>query len=194
MAQKGDVMESKKATTMSQRFGFMDSELKTPRHDELMVWLDANIKAILRPRVIEPKPYYSDGVATWGERLFQVVWEKPVMSNQYMVGFADMYVMAGHRAEKPVVCAYGNSDRAQFQIGDLVWARDRSGRAALYWFEVKPSIPSAGEAIRQIRMYQQYTNGHWFIVSPDERCRESIERQGIGFINPNEHDSTEILI
>ena len=29
-----------KAQTMAQRFGFMDPELTTPQHDEIMMWLD----------------------------------------------------------------------------------------------------------------------------------------------------------
>jgi hypothetical protein len=54
------------------------------------------------------------------------------------------------------------------------------------FYEVKPSIPSLGEVIRQVRMYQTYTNreryGEWWIVSPDTRFKEQLESQGIKFL------------
>lgn len=55
------------------------------------------------------------------------------------------------------------------------------------FFEVKPSIRSAGETIRQIRLYQEHTpdrqNGcHWAIVSPDDTFAHIFRRQGIHFM------------
>ena len=42
-------METKKtrATTLTARFGFQDHELTTPKHDELMFWLDGMIDHII---------------------------------------------------------------------------------------------------------------------------------------------------
>jgi len=43
-------MEERKtrATTLAARFGFQDHELTTPKHDELMVWLDGAMGGIVR--------------------------------------------------------------------------------------------------------------------------------------------------
>ena len=49
------------------------------------------------------------------------------------------------------------------------------------YFEVKATLPSAGELIRQIRMYQEYVQGEWVVVSPDDRHRSILESQGIRF-------------
>jgi len=49
------------------------------------------------------------------------------------------------------------------------------------YFEVKATLSSAGELIRQIRMYQEYVQGEWVVVSPDNRHRGLLESQGILF-------------
>ena len=35
-----------KASTLSERFGFQDGELSTPKHDEIMMWLNANAERL----------------------------------------------------------------------------------------------------------------------------------------------------
>jgi len=40
-------MAKPKAQTMQQKMGFMDSDLGTQKHDEIMLWLDANIEAVI---------------------------------------------------------------------------------------------------------------------------------------------------
>jgi hypothetical protein len=40
-------MREKKPNTLQTRFGFADEELKTPRHDALMLWLDKNIESLV---------------------------------------------------------------------------------------------------------------------------------------------------
>jgi hypothetical protein len=60
------------------------------------------------------------------------------------------------------------------------WAA--SGGMDDYLFEIKPSIPSVGELIRQIRMYQQYKPGKYIVVSPDDRFASVLSGQGIEFL------------
>ena len=40
-------MTKPKANTLQQKMGFFDEDLKMPKHDELMLWLDKNIEHIL---------------------------------------------------------------------------------------------------------------------------------------------------
>lgn len=40
-----------KAKTIAARFGFQDPELSTPRHDEIMMWLDENLSDVMRGAV-----------------------------------------------------------------------------------------------------------------------------------------------
>jgi hypothetical protein len=41
-------MGKPKAQTIQQRFGFGDTDLKTPKHDEIMLWLDDNVEYLCR--------------------------------------------------------------------------------------------------------------------------------------------------
>lgn len=40
-------MNKPKAQTLQQKLGFFDEDLKKPKHDELMLWLDDNIERII---------------------------------------------------------------------------------------------------------------------------------------------------
>jgi hypothetical protein len=66
----------------------------------------------------------------------------------------------------------------QWEVG-----KGEHGRLKQYMFEVKPAIPSLGEVIRQIRMYEQYEMGaEFYVVSPDARFKAALEAQKIGFL------------
>lgn len=47
-------MAKPKAQTLQQRFGFKDEDLKTPMHDEIMMWLDKNAEKIINNLFFEP--------------------------------------------------------------------------------------------------------------------------------------------
>jgi hypothetical protein len=180
------------AQTIQQRFGFQDKELTTPKHDELMLWLDNWVDTVLSNRL--------RGTGRWGEILVQKspsnayefiptaisafdladvppypepiikkTWEHPIMSKAYIIGFCDMLVDVQPALERP-----------KFYLTDKFF--DTHGHTIRSYFEVKPTIPSLGEVIRQIRMYQEYTNSPWSIVSPDDRFQRQLEAQGIGFV------------
>jgi len=53
-------MRSKKPNTLQQKLGFLDEDLKKPKHDDLMLWLDKNIEIILNElhhKVLTDKDY-----------------------------------------------------------------------------------------------------------------------------------------
>lgn len=201
-------MTKPKAQTLQQRFGFQDNELSTPRHDELMLWLDAWVDSNLPSLLIkehtvvhveekvgyrhyDSKPMhieefdlrYGLNEETYPRVTVSVnkkIWECPITDKSYTIGFADM------------LC------RAEGQWGELQYSVE-SGKLSLthyrdarLFFEVKPTIASLGEVIRQVRMYETYTSplltfgrgdyARWFIVSPDTRFKTQIESQDIGFV------------
>lgn len=51
-----------KAQTLQQKMGFLDNDLKKPKHDELMIWLDTNIVGIVNKKF---NPEMSD--KSWSE-------------------------------------------------------------------------------------------------------------------------------
>ncbi len=119
----------------------------------------------------------------WACKSISKVWEKPILSNNYKstytIGFVDMVV----RYSTPSHIARYNT---KTESVDFVVEQSDAQELTAY-FEVKPSVPSLGEVIRQVRMYQTHTgDASWFIVSPDDRFAEQLRDQGIGFVKvPN---------
>ena len=56
-------MAKPKAQTLQQRFGFMDEDLKTPGHDEILFWLETNRETILK-KIMDWKDTWSNHVLT----------------------------------------------------------------------------------------------------------------------------------
>jgi len=257
-------MARPRGQTLQQRFGFLDDDLRTVSHDEVMTWLTEHIEQVIielfwdsawpadERRLVEQQAqavvnqtaaalvlsewdarealarkigltaaYAADAVqraaiersipdlisasqqeaAEYRRRytgltlpqrpLFavdKVVWELPLQTDsKFLVGFVDLYVAV--RQPRLVLTGYTYADRCS---GLEVYRRapdPRTLRAVVsnHWevmpiyFEVKATLPSAGELIRQIRMYQEYVQGEWVVVSPDDRHRRILESQGIQF-------------
>lgn len=118
----------------------------------------------------------------------KVVWELPIQTDgKFMVGFVDLYVevrqprlaLAGYTYAEGLTGAEGYR-RAPDPSTLRAVASDHWKLLQVY-FEVKAAMPSAGELIRQIRMYQRYVQGEWVVVSPDDRHRSILDSQGIQF-------------
>lgn len=231
-------MAKPKAQTIQQRFGFMDDDLKKPKHDELMKWLDgcieekllewigvssectaeeiveakqnASINCTARiealKKELEKEKYYPaygekgeiekaekisnlEKQIEWASkpveippspskkppvRITKKQWEKPIKSNDYIVGFVDMVV---HFALPKITLSMKLSENGwKAEWGAVYSAENRID------FEVKTEIPSLGELIRQINMYKSYGAKNIFVVAPDDTHREILQEQGIGFI------------
>ena len=202
-------MAKPKARTIQQRFGFMDDDLKSASHDDIMIWLDCAIDDMLAQLVGYDDVwglnefefiYQDNNYPKWGSRekpfpdkqkvfnsLFlpdkpplvvtHKVWEQPISTetqragqSKYVVGFADMLI-----TYKPAQLIY-DLDSEELTIFNSYYEKR-------VFFEVKSFIPSLGELIRQIRMYQQYVSGEWFVVSPDNKFKNQLKTQGIGFVH-----------
>ena len=189
---------SNRPQTISQRFGFQDPDLSSPKHDKLIIWLDQEIPTIV-DKILKrpPRKYYSAsyshyspipsaklkeydmaGIENYPDNNEEIkitkTWESPILSGSYTIGFCDMYVE---------VKAVWEGKDIVFDYRDKIEKAENSYLELDLYFEVKPTIPSLGELIRQIRMYESYTEGgQWFVVSPDTRFCTLIEGQNIKFI------------
>lgn len=186
-------MTTAKAQTMQQRFGFQNKELTTTKHDEIMLWLDAwvetNINTLMKWDGVDSKKERNSKNSDFipvkdfvyklpdypAIEIIKKIWEYPIVSKNYTIGFADMMVVC----KEPIL---------EF-IQDEKSLEIYSYFDCTMYFEVKPSISSLGEVIRQIRMYQTYTfekytnrQARWFVVSPDTRFKAQLLAQGIGFV------------
>lgn len=238
-----------RAKTIQERFGLSDPDLSTPKHDEIILWLNANIESIVAELLPEDwteaerkshERELNDARSVWLERLkagtvtaqdqghpvrllnadiehfrlggnrdkenearrrleehLQSIaqrWpdpglppprppctvvarklEVPIMDRNYAVGFIDFWAVI----RKPYAYLSGVEERRAFAPRWTVATADSD-----LLFEVKTSIPSLGELIRQVNHYRAYRqpNQSFYVVSPDDRFRPTIEAQGIGFI------------
>jgi hypothetical protein len=202
-----------KAKTLQERFGFSDPDLKTPKHDAIMMWLDRNIEHVLK-RLDVPQWKYGwtlneqgthyrnmfEEAATkmaadmkiqiatelnlpeYPQRKIGKIWEVPILDRTYTIGFADMRVLWTDQEVRLHfdVCLNGINKELKY-VDSEVCTLEHWYQSA--FFEVKPSIPSVGELIRQLRMYRTYTgDAKWFVVSPDNRFESIIKDQGFGFV------------
>lgn len=187
-------MGSIKATTIQQRFGFQDQDLKTPGHDQIMLWLDSTVEQELITRIgeqtwtekeisdffswLDKDKYHYD--ATWAlpekppSRIRGKIWEFPITSGNYVIGFVDLRV----NVDRPNL---GINTKYSYGRDVENFCVDFTHKA--FNFEVKTSIPSFGELIRQLRFYQEYDKGaSYVVVSPDDACRDLLKAQGFGFL------------
>jgi hypothetical protein len=196
-----------KAGTLSEKFGFQDHELSTAKHDEIMLWLDANAERLFGKSEWEPERVAAirkmasaairenrfgksgigppvEALASEPPRVIAKVerkWEKPIVAaNGFMIGFIDMEITVYiPRLSWSCVCGGIIPEECSWTIGDFpVSPQER------HMVEVKPEIRSLGEVIRQIRMYEAHCAGKYYICCPDERFKSALASQGIGFIKP----------
>lgn len=187
--------KTSKPETLQQRFGFMDDDSKTPKHDEIMLWLDQNLLSVLHtihgndwkketyewavnefkaksasyanaPTEMPPLPPKPE------IKILAKEWEKPIIENGRPIGFLDMYVE--HTISYEIRLSFnGLGTECKWEVFTM---------PNVIGFEVKSSISSIGEVIRQIRMYQSYIKIPFFIVCPDSRFETTLVEQKIGFI------------
>lgn len=176
-----------------------DEDLRTPSHDAIMVWLHENTEKVCQTLLAEELDSQRGKFASAVEQLtgddlalvmadvgvdglgFTVKtfskWEVPVKSGNVIVGFIDLLteVVA---SSCPWVNRY---DRYGTPVVDV---RYGNGYDKTIAFEVKTTIRSLGETIRQINTYRAYMRGgtRFCIVSPDDRFRAILESQGILFV------------
>lgn len=199
----------KKSQTVQQRFAFMDQDHKTPKHDEIMLWVDQNTENILqrkygtewnekaaRERFSHFSQLYLKGSKYENYNMpplppkppIEVVskeWEYVITNrNRDPVGFIDMAV----RFKVPELELIS-------QIGKPTWEISQFPHQRTVYFEIKSRILSLGEVIRKINMYRAYLTDRpisqtygtplftpFIIVSPDDRFQKILSEQKIGFI------------
>jgi len=273
-------MAQPRGTTLQQRFGFQDDDLKTASHDEIMLWTEQNLKGIINAlfwksewqrgdkkyitdkisraasntseelkKVLSraeswklagqtmglqsPPSYYhtpTDDVERqqkarldelveqietrakaeanekvevytqefrslhliWPQRPefdhTDVQWEYAIMgSKQFIIGFIDLRTIIMYpvlRLEGVIEEGTAYNPEARWRIPDLAKLRIISGgytEGDDLFVEVKSTLSSAGELLRQIKMYQQYVHGEWLVVCPDSRYKDILNSQDIHF-------------
>lgn len=170
-----------KAQTLQQRFGFQDDDLKSANHDEIMIWLDENIDSLIGDFFLTGEMKEPDDFGDFAQpvKVLLKQWEKPIMNGNFMIGFIDMFakilIPSLHSVEK----SHGKYPTYVEIPSHNKWERNLRN----VMFEVKTSIPSLGELLRQLAMYREYyKESDVIVVCPDNRFEKALKSQGVGFI------------
>ena len=95
-------------------------------------------------------------------------WEHPIKSSSgFMIGFVDLVIAYRYPIiDRGFMSEYG----IQYRLKTLAC-------------EIKTTLSTAGELIRQIRMYQEHSDKYtgWMVICPDDRHADILEDQGIYF-------------
>lgn len=196
-----ELMGKDKTGKLDVLFDVNDKDLKTPKHDELCIWVDTNIKRILY-RILDKK--YGDIISHFlgtndgtnvndstTHTTFQLDWEEPIKGhNGFVIGIPDFRYSIYHWEKFRRV---GEIWKESFLFGGYI--------------EVKPIIKSIGETMRQIKLYRScfigsdgapFHNGQYsfkwheakenhydfFIVTNSTEYKPLFEKQGIFYITP----------
>ncbi len=149
---------NRQAKTLIERHGFLDTDRRTPMHDEIQLWAYANLKEI-----IPVKEGYQIEILKKGL-------DHPISfltnndSNRVVVGFVDL--------------------RAEGYLNEVISDGTRRVKYLRLAIEIKSRIDSCGDLIRQINFYRKYTDESttWFVISPDDRYRRILWEHGIYFL------------
>lgn len=106
--------------------------------------------------------------------------EHPILGyNNFNIGFIDVAIHLNN-----YFSAGQNDDACTFFFTPFVFSNSRSGREDVF-VEIKTTIPSLGELIRQINFYRSHGNREkWIVVSKDVRFKQQLQSQNIYFFNP----------
>ena len=195
-----------RATTLQEKFGFVDEELKTPQHDAMMMWIDQHAEELIREYFSVPSTWSDESVARIRSEADQIarskfsklqwnglgnpparkikigrkIWESPIVTSKgFAVGFADMEVPV--ELPKQLSSSYPEVYGREVDEADLPkWWVEMRRESVI--FEAKTSIRSVGELIRQIRLYQEYKKGHYIVVSHEDKFADVLREQGIQFV------------
>lgn len=185
---------------------FDDPDLKTPMHDEIMVWLDSwlrdwnNVqkvcdykkhKEVFVENVQQIKEEYPTDYSENkydGTTYRKIKWERPITGyNGYVHGFADLEMIIRRSrlsiSNHTVMSPYDYSFRDERRI-DYIKAFEEGSICIIFLFEVKSKIISLGDLIRQVQLYRsKVEEAKFYVVSPDVmKYKNVLKSQGIGCI------------
>jgi hypothetical protein len=234
---------------LAAKLGFQDADLKTPEHDEIMLWLDAQLReeefcqrlarhppefdaewlaaeereaeqwtvdfreelldAIADARVssatqLEQVKELCLELESWTPpprpevpvaRVAKVTWEQPIGDPRWIAGFIDLHAVLSPVLEEVFLSGckgqFGTTHDREYRVSVPAWGT--WAYSAEFAFEVKTTLPSLGDLIRQIRFYQEKWGRpqppRFYVVSGETKFVSPLQSQGIGFI---EYPSGEI--
>jgi hypothetical protein len=163
-----------------------DEQLKTPEHDELLIWLlkKENLKKIITKRDPESIDWDWENVKIHAE-------EYIIAENGYRVGAPDIIFSIPRHSSSECENIPPNKNKNKFPTCDNDTLKSKSSshehyqHYSRYFIEIKPKINNFGTTLRQLKLYISYGyDGRAYLLTEDQRFKEEFENQGIKVINP----------
>ena len=152
-------MRKNEPFTLAAKMGFGDHQLTTPKHDEIMIWLDANFENWLKEC-----RYFDEEFA-----ITEKTWEKPIVTgkgNTFTVAFVDLWV----KVQIPRGDTHGFAIEVKPEIPSL-------GELVRQMRHQETYIPNTNF------FNQNYgAKLHMMVCSPDMRFEDQLKKQNIEFI------------
>ncbi len=160
-----------------------NDDLKSPLHDEIMLWLDKNAERLLLEK---PPEFYAGRIMAethgWEHARGKIVaamlenkkWQQPIRNeDRAIIGFVDMVCTMRCDLELPEYYKERSRGKPEVPRGILNCC-----------VMVRPSIPSLSQLFREINTCKVYLEPptQFYVVSPDDRYSDILESQGIMFI------------
>lgn len=134
MQDRGDVKVGKdKSWKLDTILKIDDRQLKTPKHDEMCLWVSKNIKKVIFPYLLKKYSFWDANLLC--ECPFLLEWEEPIKNNGFVIGIPDF--------------------RYKIIVDE---GTERTGHRKILadFIEIKPTIDSLGEVMRQLKLYKSY--------------------------------------
>ena len=149
-----------------------DKQLKTPKHDAMVLWLMDKDNYSL---YLNFKNVIMVGSDKYSLAETSVLSEVPIMSSPtFIAGYADLKITGKYVSE---IGGY------RYFINHVI--------------EVKPKIESFGAVLRQVNSYKKFmnnANNQYYIFTLDSRFDSQFESQGIKVLHPPEDITIEDMV
>lgn len=165
-----------------------DEQLKTPEHDEMLLWLlkKENLKNIIISKDQE--------AANWDWEHVKIHAEEFIVSNSgFRVGAPDIIFVVPRYICKNCNFSHKNMDNCPSCDSDDVemYPIDHQHHYSRYFIEIKPEIENFGVTLRQMKLFISYGyEERAYLFTKDLKYDEEFEGQGIRVIHPPGEQST----
>ena len=153
-----------------------DKQLKTPKHDALVLWFMDNWSKYISFEDELPHFRFNDEIMVFNTS--EVKSEFPVMSSPtFLAGYVDIVIIGKYALTKE-----DWSRLKKTRVVKSSWCDTKIE----HYIEVKPYIDSFGAVLRQINSYKRFKsdNGEWYLFTLDNRFDSHFESQGIKVLHP----------
>lgn len=165
-----------------------DEQLKTPEHDELLLWLlkKENLKDIITSRNPEAEKWDWEHVKIHAEEFI-------VSNSGFRIGAPDIIFVVPSYICNNCNFTHKNMDNCPSCDSDDVvkYPSEHPKHFSRYFIEIKPQIKNFGATLKQLKLFISYGyEEKAYLFTRDLRYTEEFEDQGIKVIHPPEKQLT----